>query len=136
MGNQEKVLLQGRLDGRQRNRLKGLLDMLYTPKEIAEEVGINKNQIYRVYIPGGCPYSRDTLGHIFIHGVSFKMWYEGTFKKVRMEKNQAWCVSCKKVVTVSESKRYQKGRLNYDLYICPDCGKNIAKIVDAKRKKI
>ena len=34
-----EAILKGRLDGRQRNRLKGLFDMMYTPRELAEEIG-------------------------------------------------------------------------------------------------
>ncbi len=132
----EKVILQGRLDGSKRNKLKGLLNMLYTPFELSEEIGISKNQVYRVYLPNGCPHTKDSNNRILIHGVSFKSWYEITYKKIHLEKNQAWCVSCKKVVVVLNPERKQKGRTIYNLYDCPDCGKRIAKIVDAKRKKL
>jgi hypothetical protein len=65
------VLLRGRLDGKQRNRLKGLFDMLYSPRELAEEIGINKDQVYMVYMPFGCPYERDERNHILINGNEF-----------------------------------------------------------------
>ncbi len=129
------LLLKGRLNGSQRNRVKGLLNMLYTPRELSEEIGISKNQIYRVYLPLNCPHEKDDLGRISIHGLSFRVWYEDLYKKVGLEKNQAWCVSCKKIVDVSDSKRFTKGRLVYDLFTCPICGKCVAKIIDAKRKK-
>jgi len=48
MDDQDTVMLKGRLDGRQRNKLKGLLNMMYSPSELAEQIGIDKNQIYRV----------------------------------------------------------------------------------------
>jgi predicted RNA-binding Zn-ribbon protein involved in translation (DUF1610 family) len=135
MIEQAEYLLKGRLNGSQRNKVKGLLNMLYTPKELAEEIGISKNQIYRVYLPAGCPNKKDSHNRLLIHGTSFKEWYEVTYKKVHLEKDQAWCVSCKKVVTVSNPERKQKDRLTYDLFLCPVCGKRLAKIIDAKRKK-
>ena len=47
------------LDGKQRNRLVRLLNMLYKPSELAEEIGFTVRQIYRVYIPAGCPCIKD-----------------------------------------------------------------------------
>jgi hypothetical protein len=132
---QAEYIFKGRLNGSQRNKVKGLLNMMYSPKELADEIGINKNQIYRVYLPLNCPHEKDSLGRISFHGLSFRIWYENLYRKVRLEKNQAWCVSCKKIVDVSDSKRYTKGRLIYDLSACPICGKCVAKIIDAKRKR-
>ena len=57
----EEIELKGRLDGRQRNRLKSLLNMKYRPREIAEEVGFSVHQVYRVYIPLECPFGNFTL---------------------------------------------------------------------------
>ena len=36
-----------------------LFDMLYTPAEIAEEIGFNKRRFKRVYLPADCPHSYD-----------------------------------------------------------------------------
>ncbi len=136
MVNQAEYILEGRLNGTQRNRVKGLLNMMYTPSELSEEIGFSKNQVYRVYLPAGCPCKKDQHNRILIHGSSFRDWYDTTYKKIHLEKDQAWCVSCKKVVSVSNPDRKQKGRTVYDLYTCPVCGKRLAKIVDAKRKKV
>jgi len=65
---QEEIILAGRLNGIQRNRLKRLLDMMYKPSELAEEVGFSLQQVYRVYVPGGCPVERDSRNHIWING--------------------------------------------------------------------
>lgn len=54
-----EIILKGRLDGIQRNRLKSLFDMMYSPRELAEELGINTDQLYGVYLPLGCPEERD-----------------------------------------------------------------------------
>jgi len=135
MENQEEYLHQGRLDGSQRNKVKGLLNMLYTPKELSEEIGVSQEQIYRVYIPAGCPLSKDRRGRISINGKEFKSWYEENYQKRTLEKGQAYCVSCKKIVEVSNPERMSKGNLAYDSYVCPNCGKRVIRFVDTKRKK-
>lgn len=135
MTDQAEYLSQGRLNGSQRNKVKGLLNMLYTPSEFAEEIGICTDQVYRVYIPAGCPSQRDAKNHILINGKEFKNWYEENYQKRSLEKGQAYCVSCKKIVEVNNPERIKKGRLVYDSYICPNCGKNVVRFVDAKRKK-
>lgn len=135
MIDQAEYIFKGRLNGSQRNKVKGLLNMMYSPRELAEEIGIEKNQVYRVYLPLNCPHEKDSFGRILIHGLTFRSWYEDTYKKVTVEKNQAWCVSCKKIVAFSDVKRFTKGRLIYDLSTCPICGKSVAKIIDAKRKR-
>lgn len=125
---QDEIIIRGRLNGKQRNRLKGLFDMLYTTKEFADEIGISIDQIYRVYVPGGCPSERDIRNHILINGALFKKWYEQTYKKHTLKADQAFCLTCKKAVTIQEKDRQNKDGLLYDLCICPNCGRKIAKI--------
>ena len=67
----DEIILSGRLNGREHNRLKRLFDMKYRPGELSEEIGINKNQIYRVYIPCSCPHERDNHNRIWINGKEF-----------------------------------------------------------------
>lgn len=135
MQEQAELLLRGRLDGSQRNKVKSLLNMMYTPKELGEEIGIDRDRFYLVYLPMGCPYVRDINNRISINGIEFKKWFEGTYKKVHLEKNQAYCISCKRIVTIDQGERKQKKNLVYYIYICPNCGHETAKIIDAKRKK-
>ena len=130
-----EYLSQGRLNGSQRNKVKSLLNMIYTPKELAEEIGINQEQVYRVYVPAGCPLKKDLRGRISINGKEFKKWYEENYQKRSLEKDQAYCVSCKKVVAVVSPERVQKGNLIYNVSICPGCGNKVVRIIDAKRKK-
>ncbi len=80
MKDQAEYIHQGRLNGSQRNKLKGLLNMMYSPRELAEEIGIDKNQIYRVYLPLNCPHERDQQGRILIHGITFRDWYGNLYK--------------------------------------------------------
>jgi hypothetical protein len=129
-----EIILQGRLNGRQRNQLKGLLDMEYTPKELAEELGVTIDQIYRVYVPGGCPHERTERNHILINGKKFRAWFEEQYKKRHLEPGETFCLTCKKAVKIINPERKQQGRLIYDLCNCPNCGRRLTRIIDHKRK--
>jgi hypothetical protein len=135
MNDQTEIILSGRLDGKQRNRVKGLLDMLYSPKELAEEVGFTIDQVYRVYVPGGCPNVRDEWGHILINGKTFKLWFEENYKKHHLEEGQAFCLTCRKAVMMINPVRKQKDQLFYDICDCPNCGRKLTRIIDQKRRK-
>ena len=124
-----EMILKGRLDGRQRNKLKSLFDMHYTPKELAEEIGINIDQVYYVYIPLGCPHERDKLNHIFINGKEFAKWYGETFVNIRLKQNETFCKTCKKAVKLVEPKERKKGGLTYAVSKCPNCGRGLTKIL-------
>ena len=95
----DEIILSGRLDGVQRNRLRGLLNMLYKPSELAEKVGFSTRQIYRVYIPLGAPHERDQQRHIWINGIAFREWFERTYSSVKMKENQSFCLTCKDCAT-------------------------------------
>lgn len=134
MDNPE-VLLRGRLNGIQRNRLKRLLDMMYTPRELAEEIGFNVDRVYMVYIPGGCPHERDAQRHIWINGKNFKRWFEDVYKKRSLKPDEAFCLTCKRAVKMRNPEKKQQDGLIYFLCSCPRCGRVLARIVDYKRKK-
>lgn len=128
-----EMILKGRLDGIQRNRLKSLFDMMYSTRELAEEIGISIDQIYNVYVPLGCPSERDKLNHILINGKAFAEWYSKVYVKLRLKSNETFCKTCKKGVSIHEPKEKRKGSLVYILSICPNCGRNLTKIISAKR---
>ncbi len=130
------ILLAGRLDGRQRNQLKSLLDMMYTPGELAEEIGINVNRVYMVYIPGGCPCERDDKRHIWINGRAFRAWFEEVYAKRKLEKGETFCLTCRKAVPLVNPERNQKGGTIYDLSFCPFCNRKLTRIVDQKKGKV
>ncbi|MHA1974130.1 MAG: hypothetical protein ACTSW1_14120 [Candidatus Hodarchaeales archaeon] len=125
----KKIILKGRLNGSQRNRLGRLLDMPYKPSELAEEVGFNRHQVYRVYIPEGCPHTRDEKRYIWINGKEFREWYEETYPRVSLAKDETFCLTCKKAVKIINPKRKQKGRLHYWISKCPNCGRKLARII-------
>lgn len=125
----KKIINKGRLKGNQLRKLPSLLNMMYSPTELAEEVGFTRRQVYRAYIPLGCPHERDETNHIRINGIAFREWYKTTYKKMKLQDNEAYCVSCKQIVTIQESESRQSGRYHYKLISCPNCGGKISKAI-------
>ena len=117
----EKIIIKGRLNGNQRNRLVRLFDMLYSPGELSKEVGFNVRQIYRVYIPSGCPFIKDSVGRYWINGKEFRSWINEIFKKRELKPNEAFCMTCKKPIKMVSPERHQQGRLFYYLCVCQNC---------------
>lgn len=125
----KEILLRGRLNGSQRMHLIKLLDMFYKPSELAAEVGFERRQLYRVYIPLGCPHERDRQRHIWINGKKFREWYEETYPRVKIAEDEAFCLTCKKAVKIVNPARKQKGRLHYWISYCPNCDRKLARII-------
>jgi len=125
---------RGRLVGSQRHKLRKLLNMKYRPSELAEEVGFNVRQIYNVYLPMGCPHERDTRRHVWIVGSEFREWYQEVYKKRKLTKNQAYCVSCKKAVAIINPVENSKDGLTYILCECPVCKNTVAKITAMQKR--
>jgi Zn finger protein HypA/HybF involved in hydrogenase expression len=125
----EKTELRGRLSGRQKTRLQRLLNMMYRPSEIAEEIGFEVRQVYRVYIPLGLPHERDGRNHIFINGTVFRDWYLEHYKKIDLEENQVYCLTCKQAVKILDPEFHEKDGLYYLTCHCPECGRKTTKIL-------
>lgn len=125
-------ILKGRLNGIQRNRLKSLLDMLYSPSELASEIGVHIDQVYNVYVPLGCPHERDTRNHILINGKHFAKWYGEVYPKITLAQDETFCKTCKKGVTIYQPKRKAIGNFVYVLSVCPNCGRRLTKILSIK----
>ncbi len=125
----DEIMLKGRLNGSQRNRLARLFDMFYKPSELAEEVGFSKRQVYRVYIPAGCPHKRDERNHIWINGKEFRIWIEETYPRVSLDNDETFCLTCKKGVKIINPQKEKKGRLHYLISYCPNCGRKLSKII-------
>ena len=132
MSNSE-IILKGRLDGTQRNRLKSLFNMMYSPKELSDEIGIQIDQVYTVYVPLGCPQKRDVRNHLLINGKEFANWYSEVYAKIRLKPNETFCKTCKKGVPIFRPKEKKKRGLVYVLSTCPNCGRGLTKILSDKR---
>ena len=127
-------ILKGRLNGIQRNKLKSLFDMMYSPRELAEEIGFHIDQVYAVYVPMGCPHQRDKKNHILINGAAFAEWYGTVYTKTKLAKDESFCRTCKKGVKIIDPQEQTKNNLVYLLSVCPVCGRKLTKIVKRKRR--
>ena len=130
-----EIILKGRLRGYQRMRMYKLLDMLYTPKELSEQIGFTQRQVYRVYIPAGCPHERDDKRHIWINGQEFRKWFDVIYAKRNLEADEIFCLTCRRAVKKVNPQRKEKDGLIYDLCACPKCGRVLARIVDNHKKR-
>jgi len=135
MDNQEQAILKGRLNGKQRNKLKGLFNMLYTPRELADEIEINIDKIYNVYIRLGCPNERDQRKHILINGKAFANWYSLNFSKTVLAPDETFCKTCRMAVKIIQPVEQTKNKLTYALSICPTCGRQLTKIISCNKGK-
>ena len=120
-------------------KLKRLLYMQYRPAEIAEEIGVTVDTIYRSYIPAGAPHKKDNRGNIWIVGTEFTEWAKEYHDQKRSPKNvlkdgQAWCMNCKKAVTILDPKIKRVNR--YIAMIqgtCETCGRKVNRATSASK---
>lgn len=90
-------------------KLGRLLNMMYKPSEIAEEIDVAQDTVYRSYLPAGLPHERDEHGNVWIHGPAFVEWAKETIVK-RKEKRKglpdghAWCMRCNHAVPIQSPK--------------------------------
>ena len=129
----KRTELRGRLNGTQRNRLGSLLNMLYRPSEIASEIGFSVRQVYRVYVPLGCPHERDDKGHLWINGAAFRDWYDALYPKATLGAHEAYCLTCKEPVPIVNPSEQRKGFIVYLVSDCPNCGRRLARILRQER---
>lgn len=112
-------------------KLGRLLNMMYKPSEIAEEIGVAQDTVYRSYLPAGLPHHRDARGNIWIHGPAFVSWARETISKKQSQRaglpeGQAWCMKCNRAVqlhhpTIKTINRY----IELLQAPCPDCNRTV-----------
>ena len=108
-------------------RAPGLLPMLYTPRELEQELGIPSRTI-RYWITKGMPFQKDEQGFIWINGVEFAAWVEKVRTsrvRVRLARDEAYCLYCKQPVKLLNPLASQRGKLNLVQGKCPVCGRTI-----------
>ncbi len=120
-----KFILLNRI---QRLRANGLLNMEYTPSELAAELGVKTDIVYRGLIPNGCPHRRDENGHLWLIGTAVADWLRHQEKtRHPLADGEAWCLRCNQPVkmlpplTVTPTNRY----LELVSATCPQCGTRI-----------
>lgn len=108
-------------------RLTRILDMLYKPRELAEEIGVSLDTIYRSYLPAGLPHTRER-GDIWIYGPAFVAWAKQTIAKNKRQRaplpeGTAWCVKCNGVVEQIKPRIvYANPHIEILQSKCPTCG--------------
>lgn len=127
------TILKGRLSGSQRQHLKRLLDMNYTPAEIAREIGFGRRQFYRVYVPMGCPHERQPNGRIWVNGHEFSDWYQQTYLVSKLNPGETFCLTCKQPVAIVNPIQKQKDGLQYIQSKCPVCGRVLSRFIKNRR---
>lgn len=112
-------------------KLGRLLDMMYKPSEIAEEIGVIADTVVRGYLPAGLPHERDERGNIWIHGPAFIAWAKETITKKRSQRaglpdGYAWCMKCNQPVPIQAPHVRTVNRyLELMQGTCPACGKTV-----------
>jgi len=112
-------------------KLTRLLDMMYKPSEIAEEIGINVDTLYRSYIPAGLPLIRDAHNNCWIHGLAFVSWARETVTKKKAKRRPlpegyAWCMNCDQAVEmVAPRVRAVNRYLELLQGTCPHCQRTV-----------
>ncbi len=102
-----------RLTNARVHKLKRLLNMQYKLTELAGELGITTDTIYRSYIPAGMPCTKDERGHYWVNGKAFYEWamaYVTTRDrkpKKPMDPDQAYCMRCNQVIRIVNKRVYQ-----------------------------
>lgn len=120
-------------------KLTRLLNMQYKPRELADEIGINADTVYRGYLPAGAPHTRDRAGNIWIEGTSFREWamtHTGARKRTKhpLTESEAWCFKCNRPVTIINPRVKPSNRyLALIQGTCQQCGARVNRGISAKR---
>ena len=103
----------------------GLLPMLYTPREICEELDIAESTL-RDWLQIDVPHQRDNRNRIWINGEEFARWVNNQRKpKVtnKLNEDEAYCLSCNQVSKLlSPQIQPIKGNLVLIKGTCANCG--------------
>ena len=103
----------------------GLLPMLYTPREICEELDIAESTL-RDWLQIDVPHQRDNRNRICINGEEFARWVNNQRKpKVtnRLNEDEAYCLRCNQVSKLlSPQIQPIKGNLVLIKGTCANCG--------------
>ena len=103
----------------------GLLPMLYTPREICDELDIAESTL-RDWLQIDVPHQRDNRNRIWINGEEFARWVNNQRKpKVtnKLNEDEAYCLRCNQVSKLlSPQIQPIKGNLVLIKGTCSNCG--------------
>ncbi|HEX9090994.1 MAG TPA: hypothetical protein VF831_05860 [Anaerolineales bacterium] len=108
----------------------GLLPMLYTVRELANELSMPERTL-RDWLVHSAPHTRDRLGHIWVDGKAFMAWVASQRKKAthaRLQPGEGYCMVCNRAVKIVQpSRRPSVGRLVYIQGFCPHCNGKVSR---------
>ena len=109
-----KLIRKGRLNGAQRQNLRKLLNMEYTPQELADIVDFSRRQVYRVYQKNhdDFPCRVDETKHLWINGREFREWYHRTYLPIEPKENEIFCLTCYACVEIVNPTYQTKGEFH------------------------
>lgn len=120
-------------------KLDRLLNMLYRPKEIASEIGVSVETVYRCYLPAGAPVTIDGQGVKWINGKKFAAWARDCLATNRRGKlartlaeTQGFCMRCNQVVEMIDSRRRPHSQKQGVVQVsgrCSLCGTKVNRFV-------
>lgn len=106
-------------------RAPGLLPMLYTLRELGDELGIPDSTL-RDWLVAGAPHQRDSRDHLWVNGESFAAWVKAQQKPRTHRKlaaGEGYCMHCNQITKLlSPEVRHIKGKLIHIRGKCPQCG--------------
>ena len=109
-------------------RSPGLLPMLYTLREISEELGIPDSTL-RDWLQTGAPHQRDSRDHLWINGIDFAAWVKAQQKARlhrKLQSGEGYCMHCNQITQLmSPETRHIRGKLIHIRGTCPQCGHTI-----------
>jgi len=118
-----------------RDRMGRLLPMEYRPSELAEELGVHVDTIYRGWVPAGAPHRRDEADQLWIVGTELTAWLRQFIARisVRLGEGEGYCMRCNRAVRIAPPIEREvaihailvRGR-------CPQCGSGVARFVSAE----
>jgi hypothetical protein len=108
----------------------GLLPMLYTVRELADELSMPERTL-RDWLLHGAPHTRDRLRHIWVNGQAFAAWVANQRKKAprsSLKPNEGYCMFCNRIVMVLHPiRRPSAGKLVYIQGLCPHCNGKVSR---------
>ena len=114
-------------------RAKGLLDMMYLPEELAEDIGVNVSHVLCVLIPAGLPHTIGADNEIWLHGPGVARWLkeQKPAECKRLRDDEAYCLRCRKVIAFGESITVRHGATSLRKSKCPHCRGGVQRGVKA-----
>ncbi len=126
------------LNRSQIGRLKRLLDMQYKVAELAQELRVSSDAIYRSYIPAGAPVTLDDKDRVWINGQAFREWVHQNLPsrrsgKTSMREDMAYCLRCNSTVQIKGAKiePYKRG-VRQMSGTCPNCKGKVNRFIVAQ----